>query len=144
MAHTNLSKDEVEDYTQVSVLSLYEIVTPGGLDTIGANWRCLQNQKNVLDGFQRDAMIPGGSCDRRWADSAIISTNNAKRAVSAKPTTSLVPGAPNVFTIPYQQKSEVTTFRNLMFNATEKSNAVARQQMWAKQAQRVERLARFG
>lgn len=65
----------MEDYTQVSVLSLYDIVTPGGLDAIGADWHCLENQKNVLDGFQRtDSMVLGGECTRRWSDSPIVSS----------------------------------------------------------------------
>ncbi|KZV88917.1 hypothetical protein EXIGLDRAFT_722096 [Exidia glandulosa HHB12029] len=75
----------VEAYTQVSILCLYEIVNPGGLDPgIGPQWRCLQNQKDEVDGFQRDAMWPGGSCDRRWRDADIVSmgpaTGNRKRS----------------------------------------------------------------
>lgn len=141
------STDEVEDYTQNSVLALYEIVNPGGLDPIG-NWRCLQNQKNAVDGFQKAAMTAGGTCDRRWADSAIISmgpaTGNGKRETAGqKPTTKLVPGAKDVYTIPFEQKTAPHTPKNLVFNSTEKAAAASRQASWAKKAQRSKRLARF-
>lgn len=140
--------NEVEDYTQVSVLALFEIVNPGGLDPIG-NWRCLVTQKNAVDTFQKDAMTPGGTCDRRWADSAIISmgpaTGNGKRAATVGPKPAAGPqvGQPGVEAIPFVHKTEPRPYTNLVFNATEKANAVERQKSWALKAKRSERLARF-
>lgn len=85
------NSNEVEDYAQISVLALFEIVTPGGLDvcdtvtvssepsslavqvaTGGPGWRCLERQKNTLDSMHRDHLVPGGKCDRRWPDSPIV------------------------------------------------------------------------
>jgi hypothetical protein len=118
--------DNVEDYTQVSVLALYEIVNPGGLDPIG-NWRCLEQQKNAVNQFQDNVMHPGGTCDFRWADAAIVSmgpaTGNGKRAVGAKPTPGLVAGQPGVRVLPSEHKSVVTQHKNLVFNKSESEKA---------------------
>ncbi|KFY40588.1 hypothetical protein V494_03439 [Pseudogymnoascus sp. VKM F-4513 (FW-928)] len=120
------NSSNAEDYTQNSVLALYEIVNPGGLDPIG-NWRCLENQKNAVSQLQGDAMIPGGQCTFRWADAAIVSmgpaTGNGKRAVGAKPTPGLVAGAPGVKEIPFEHKSKVTQYKNLHFNEAQSANA---------------------
>jgi hypothetical protein len=130
--------NNVEDYTQVGVLSLYEIVNPEGLDPIGANWRCLVNQKNALNGFQRSDMIPGGSCARRWADSTIVSmgpaANGKRMVVAAKPEAGLKEGEENVEEVPFEHKTEPFVFKNLVFNETARQAAVERQQKWAKLA----------
>ncbi|OBT66254.1 hypothetical protein VE03_04345 [Pseudogymnoascus sp. 23342-1-I1] len=120
------NSSNTEDYTQISVLALYEIVNPGGLDPIG-NWRCLQNQKNVVTRLQGDAMTPGGTCTFRWADAAIVSmgpaTGNGKRAVGAKPTPNLVAGQPGVKVLPFEHSSKVTKYKNLQFNEAESAKA---------------------
>lgn len=120
------SPGNAEDYTQVSVLALYEIVNPGGLDPIG-NWRCLEKQKNAVNQLQGDAMIPGGSCTFRWADAAIVSmgpaTGNGKRAVGAKPTPNLVAGQPGVKVLPFEHSSKVTEYKDLHFNEAQSAKA---------------------
>lgn len=117
---------KAEAFTQVSVLALYEIANPGGLDPIG-NWRCLVNQKNVVSQRQGNAMIPGGSCTFRWADPAIISmgpaTGNGKRAVGAKPSPNVVAGQPNVKVLPFEYSSKVTEYKNLQFNEAQSAKA---------------------
>ncbi|OBT40697.1 hypothetical protein VE00_08902 [Pseudogymnoascus sp. WSF 3629] len=120
------NSSNAEDYTQVSVLALYEIVNPGGLDPIG-NWRCLERQKNAVNQLQGDAMIPGGTCTFRWADAAIVSmgpaTGNGKRAVGAKPTPNLVAGQPGVKELPFEHSSKVTQYKDLHFNEAESAKA---------------------
>ncbi|KZV88927.1 hypothetical protein EXIGLDRAFT_678418 [Exidia glandulosa HHB12029] len=121
------NSNEVEDYTQVGVLSMYEIVTPGGLDTLNANWRCFINQKHALDDFQRDNMTPGGSCTRRWADDVKVKMGPAvprqKRAPIEEASGLPVPGPSYV--APHVHK-------NLVFNATEQLKAKERQAAWQK------------
>ena len=74
-------------------------------------------------------MAPGGTCDRRWADSAIASmdpaTGNGKRAVVG-PATRLVRER-IVRPIPFEQKTESHAHGNLVFNATEQAAEVHRQ-----------------
>ena len=77
-------------------------------------------------------------------------TGNGKREVAGpKPTAGLQIGQPGVDEITVLHKSAVTKYTNLHFNATEKENAVLRQDKWAKAAQkakmakRSERLSRF-
>ncbi|KZV85503.1 hypothetical protein EXIGLDRAFT_726077 [Exidia glandulosa HHB12029] len=130
------NSNNVEDYTQVGVLSLYEIVNPGGLDPIGANWRCLVNQKNVLDGFQRDNMIPGGVCDRRWADSTIVKMGPAVPRVKRGPVGPIP--QPAGLPVPGPSKAGPDVYKNLVFNATEKRNAETRQAAWQKAAKGAE------
>ncbi|KAH7106114.1 hypothetical protein BKA62DRAFT_688889 [Auriculariales sp. MPI-PUGE-AT-0066] len=123
--------NEIEDYTQVGVLALFEIVTPGGLDvaTGGPGWRCLVNQKNALDSFQRSDMNPGGTCARRWADSTIIQmTARHKKALDGP-----IP-QPEGLPIPAEYKTHEHEFKNLVFNATEKAKAVQRAIKWQKAA----------
>ncbi|EJD43987.1 hypothetical protein AURDEDRAFT_114493 [Auricularia subglabra TFB-10046 SS5] len=127
--------NNVEDYTQVGVLSMYEIVNPGGLDPIGANWRCLVNQKNALDGFQRSDMIPGGTCARRWADDTIVKMGPAvpRSVVEKRGPVGPIP-QPDGLPVPSPSRSPTTVFKNLLFNATEKVNARSRQLAWMKAA----------
>jgi len=71
---------EVKDYAQISILTLFEIRTPGGLDflrdkmtvaiernllvvhvaTSGPGWSCLERQKDTLDSMH---FVPDGKCD---------------------------------------------------------------------------------
>ncbi|KFY97590.1 hypothetical protein V500_02006 [Pseudogymnoascus sp. VKM F-4518 (FW-2643)] len=61
-AYANTNK--VEDWTQVSVLLMYDKVVPGGLNTIGANWACLgaqlvavANRQGVVVQFHRIKLL---------------------------------------------------------------------------------------
>lgn len=176
---TNQAADNVEDYTQVGVLVLYDIVNPGGLSTykiyhpphvsaspksgsntnnttppdgIGANWNCLNNQKVALEYYQKEDMIPGGTCSRRWADSTIVSmgpaTGNSKmvrkEAKAPKPAAALTADMPNVYEINDKHVSQVTTYKNLVFNATEKAAAVERQGAWVSDLPYLFLLCSFG
>ncbi|KAI5461905.1 hypothetical protein BGZ63DRAFT_423228 [Mariannaea sp. PMI_226] len=80
-----------EDYAQVSVLALYEKVNPGGLDPIGP-WRCLVNSKNNLDSIIGSELTPGGTCNRRWADSLIVCMGPAAGCISKRSDLSRVAG----------------------------------------------------
>ncbi|EJD53722.1 hypothetical protein AURDEDRAFT_110488 [Auricularia subglabra TFB-10046 SS5] len=137
------NSNEVEDYTQVGVLALYDIVNPGGLNGIGANWQCLARQKSALDGFQRSDMIPGGSCVRRWADSATVPTNSFSRvrrdAVELHAT--MKTGFGGALPEPAAFEVKPHEFKNLVFNATEKRNAETRAKQWMKELNRAGRTA---
>ena len=74
------NSNEVKDYAQISILALFEIRTPGGLDflrdkmtvaiehnllvvqvaTGGPAWNCLERQKDTLDSMH---FVPDGKCD---------------------------------------------------------------------------------
>lgn len=108
------------------------MVTPGGLDTLG-EWRCLEYQKNSLDAAQRSDMWPGGVCDRRWADSTIISMGNAKLNPDTKPALLNEMGAPDVFEIPFEHTTLETVFEGLVVNETWRADAIKRQEGWMKQ-----------
>ncbi|KAH8806067.1 hypothetical protein F5884DRAFT_836295 [Xylogone sp. PMI_703] len=136
-----------EDYAQVSVLAVYEKVNPGGLDPIGS-WRCLVNQKNVLDSACGTELTPGGSCTRRWADSAIVSmgpaTGNSKRGsfgkrgrkIGPKPEPANKKGDPLVSYATPSNETGVrhSTFMNLVKNNTARTQAYVRQNSWNKAA----------
>ncbi|KAH7106131.1 hypothetical protein BKA62DRAFT_668832 [Auriculariales sp. MPI-PUGE-AT-0066] len=94
-----------EDYTQVSVLALYDIVAPGGLNSTGANWSCLANQKAAVDTLQRNAMTFGGKCDRRWSDSPSVEAQLRRGRRTAMPRGELDPP-------PY--RSDRTFFKNIV------------------------------
>lgn len=130
------NSNEIEDYTQVGVLAMYEIVNPGGLDPIGANWRCLLNQKIALDGFQRSDMIPGGTCARRWANDVVVKMGPAVPGRKRDAPVSSTDGLD--LPVPHKAESPVTVFRNLRFNETERAKAKARQEAWQKAAEAAE------
>jgi len=71
--------DEIEDFTQVGVLALYNIVAAGGLNSIGANWTCLANQKAAVDTLIGSQMAYGGTCTRRWPDSESVPVSTRAR-----------------------------------------------------------------
>ncbi|KAH7106136.1 hypothetical protein BKA62DRAFT_688974 [Auriculariales sp. MPI-PUGE-AT-0066] len=101
------NSNEIEDFTQVGVLVLYDIVTPGGLNSIGANWSCLANQKSALESLQKSDMTLGGSCVRRWADDTIVSPTSSRFIRDLPKVESGLP-------VPGESKSPVTVFKNLV------------------------------
>ncbi|KAH8588179.1 hypothetical protein B0O99DRAFT_730931 [Bisporella sp. PMI_857] len=139
----------VEDYTDVTALSVYEIVTPGGLDTIGANWRCLENQKNQIDAFQRSVMVPGGRCTRRWPVSTVVSmgpaTGNGRRAVGKPPVNpGPMEGQPKVSKAPVEGERIVSSFAEGGWNVTESRKAIERQLKWQTEWEEKRKAAKRG
>jgi hypothetical protein len=115
----------------------------------GNTWHCLLNQFNTWNGFIGTNVNPGGSCNRRWADSAVVSNTNGqpvKRSLAPRILTADMPG---VEEIPFEHFSGITNYTDLEFNAKEKENAEKKQAAWAKEAQstkmvkRSKRLARI-
>ncbi|KFY43255.1 hypothetical protein V495_04067 [Pseudogymnoascus sp. VKM F-4514 (FW-929)] len=67
------NSSNVEDYTQVGVLLMYNTVVPGGLDKIGADYSCLSKQLAVVAARQQAAMELGGTCT--WRQTYTIGTD---------------------------------------------------------------------
>ncbi|KAL7782943.1 hypothetical protein V8C37DRAFT_397570 [Trichoderma ceciliae] len=141
-----------EDYCQVSVLAIYEKVNPGGLDPIGP-WRCLVNTKNNLDSIIGKELTPGGTCSRRWADSAIVCmgpaagctsskrsvfTRRGAKAVGPKPVPANKKGDPLVSNMMPSLASAVSAkiddFSHLVSNHTASIEATIRINAWNKAA----------
>ncbi|OBT83639.1 hypothetical protein VE02_08043 [Pseudogymnoascus sp. 03VT05] len=130
-AYANTNK--VEDWTQVSVLLMYDKVVPGGLNTIGANWACLGAQLVAVANRQGAAMNLGGKCTKRLPYGKVISMGGATaRGESAVdiPVMTLVPGHPLVVEVDTNRGGEVTHFTDLTFNETEDALAAERQAAW--------------
>lgn len=125
------------------MISLYDIITPGGLDTIGS-WRCLANQKNALDSFQRSDMFPGGTCARRTPDDMTVEMGPAVgsgSSVSAKvgaPIPNLPPAGLPIGAVPAPFKVGPDTFQNIVYNETERQSAKVRQAKWMKELKGVD------
>lgn len=110
----------------------------------GNSWHCLLNQFNTWNALVGSNVVPGGSCTRRWADSAVVSKstgNPVKRDLAPRILTSDMEGVED---IPFETYSGVTNYTNLYFDAAEKSKAEKKQAAWAKEAKSVKMAKRFG
>jgi hypothetical protein len=76
------NSDASENLAQIGVLSLFDIVVPGGIAALGKNWTCLGRQIKVLQGFEKARLTPGGKCDRHWDDSPSMPINTSYTTVS--------------------------------------------------------------
>jgi hypothetical protein len=135
------NSSNAEDYAQVAVLALFDIVTPGGLASTGDKWLCLWSQIQVFTNFQGFNVHPGGTCDRRWDDSAIVPMNSTSAGLARKRTASRIAriadgkekrsdgrmGLPTDF---HDGPVEVHRYENLVFNKGERDAAVRRQKRW--------------
>ncbi|KFY07380.1 hypothetical protein V492_07192 [Pseudogymnoascus sp. VKM F-4246] len=128
------NSSNVEDYTQVAVLLMYNTVVPGGLDTIGADYSCLNKQLAVVASRQQAEMELGGTCTWRQAYGDVISmgpaSGNNKRAIGPKPVTNLVPGHPLVVEHDINRGGHVTHYGNIVANEVEDALAATKQKAW--------------
>ncbi|KFY85029.1 hypothetical protein V500_08780 [Pseudogymnoascus sp. VKM F-4518 (FW-2643)] len=128
------NSSNVEDYTQVGVLLMYNTVVPGGLDKIGADYSCLSKQLAVVAARQQAAMELGGTCTWRQAYGEVISmgpaSGNNKRAIGPKPVMNLVPGHPLAVENDINRGGEVTVYGDISSNEAEDALAAQKQAAW--------------
>ncbi|KZW01044.1 hypothetical protein EXIGLDRAFT_638638 [Exidia glandulosa HHB12029] len=127
--------NEIEDYATIGLMSLYEIITPGGLDPIG-NWRCLVNQKNALDAFQRSDMIPGGTCSRRTPNDLNVKMGPAAGLVAQINGPVSPPEGVTLGNLPAPFKVGPHAFQNFVRNETEMRKAKVLQEKWMSEGNR--------
>lgn len=87
-----ISAGPYENFAEVFVLAVFDAVTPGGLNTTGRPWQCLQNQKNFVDMVYKKDITPGGTCTRSWPQSPPVYIGDG----NGKPDTGDAPGKGNV------------------------------------------------
>ncbi|KFY21781.1 hypothetical protein V493_07131 [Pseudogymnoascus sp. VKM F-4281 (FW-2241)] len=128
------NSSNVEAYTQVGVLLMYNTVVPGGLDNIGADYTCLSKQLAVVAARQQAAMQLGGTCSWRHPYGKVVSmdpeSGNNKRAVGPKPVMNLVAGHPLAVEKDINRGGEVTYYGNVSSDEAEDALAVEKQASW--------------
>ncbi|KFX98941.1 hypothetical protein O988_04121 [Pseudogymnoascus sp. VKM F-3808] len=128
------NSSNVEDYTQVGVLLMYNTVVPGGLDTIGTDYSCLSKQLAVVAARQQAAMELGGTCTWRQTYGEVISmgpaSGNNKRAIGPKPIMNLVPGHPLAIEKDINRGGAVTHYGEVESNKTADALAAQKQKEW--------------
>ncbi|KAF8428524.1 hypothetical protein EV426DRAFT_543398 [Tirmania nivea] len=66
-----------ENFAQETVIALFDKVVPGGIRSVQPNWRAIFHQYATAQGWLGDQILPGGTCQKRLANSAPISMGHA-------------------------------------------------------------------
>jgi hypothetical protein len=62
-----------ENFAQEVIVALFDKVVPGGIGTIVPNWNDIFHQYATVQAVMGDMLIPGGYCNRRFADEYVQS-----------------------------------------------------------------------
>lgn len=59
------------------MIALFDKVVPGGIGTVQPNWSAIFHQYATAQGWLGDQLLPGGTCQKRLANSAPVSMGPA-------------------------------------------------------------------
>ncbi|KAJ7577481.1 putative conidiation-specific protein [Mycena floridula] len=87
------NSNSIEDFAQVANIAMFDKIVPGGFGSVEPRWNQVSHQYKAVQGVMGDLLLQGGTCPRRWADSAIVpvpgsavSKFSVTLSVSNKPT----------------------------------------------------------
>lgn len=63
--------DAAENFAQEVIVALFDKVVPGGLGTVSPNWNNIFHQYATVQSKLGDILIPGGTCNRKFADELV-------------------------------------------------------------------------
>lgn len=103
--NTYAGSSAIEDVAESSIVATYNMLVPGGFPKIESRWVEVRNQYETVQTWQREkantVMRPGGSCRKRFKNSATVERPSTKRLLrgrwapwrrSPKPDTTLPKG----------------------------------------------------
>ncbi|KAL3489786.1 hypothetical protein BJX62DRAFT_208341 [Aspergillus germanicus] len=73
-----------ENFAQEVIVALFDKVVPGGIGTIVPNWNDIFHQYATVQAVMGDMLIPGGYCNRRFADDTIVCMGPAAGCENSK------------------------------------------------------------
>jgi hypothetical protein len=62
------SPDAAENFAQEVIVALFDKVVPNGLGSVSPNWNSIFHQYATVQSKLGDILIPGGTCNRKFAD----------------------------------------------------------------------------
>ncbi|KAK2592709.1 hypothetical protein QQS21_009584 [Conoideocrella luteorostrata] len=86
----------MEDFAETGMVAVYDKVVPGGFGSIAANWNQILHQYATLQGYLGDTIIPGGSCTKRFANSAPVQKNATRKSLELGPKPDTNIKSPNI------------------------------------------------
>ncbi|KAM0346338.1 hypothetical protein ACHAPU_005769 [Fusarium lateritium] len=63
--------DAEDNFAEQVVIALFDKVVPNGLPGISPNWNSIFNQYSTVQSKLGDILIPGGTCDRKFANELV-------------------------------------------------------------------------
>ncbi|KAH7263755.1 hypothetical protein BKA59DRAFT_449949 [Fusarium tricinctum] len=61
-----------ENFAQEVIVALFDKVVPNGLGSVSPNWNSIFHQYATVQSKLGDILIPGGTCNRKFADDTIV------------------------------------------------------------------------